>query len=165
MAEEENSNKGKGGKGKIIIIILVVLLLLIIAAVAFFLLSSGEEEIPEAAKPITEVAEPLQVPIFLSLDDFLVNLKGGRRYLKVKIQLMMSEPPAVNYLTLRKVEVRDMVLTELQELSVEDVNQSSAREALKQRLISAISSLFPSKPEWEDPNPLKKILFEEFVIQ
>jgi flagellar basal body-associated protein FliL len=57
------------------------------------------------------------------------------------------------------------VLSELQELSVEDVKQSDSREALKQRLISAISQLFPSKPEWEDPEPIKKVLFEEFVIQ
>jgi len=50
-------------------------------------------------------------------------------------------------------------------LSIEDVKQSEAREALRQRLISAISQIFPSKPEWEDPEPIRKILFEEFVIQ
>ncbi len=52
-----------------------------------------------------------------------------------------------------------------QGLSVEDVKKSDAREALKQRLISSISQVFPSKPEWEDPEPIKKVLFEEFVIQ
>ena len=78
---------------------------------------------------------------------------------------MLSEPGAAAYLTVRLVEVKDLVLGELQELSVEDVKQSDARDALKQRLISAISQLFPSKPEWEDPEPIKKVLFEEFVIQ
>ena len=65
----------------------------------------------------------------------------------------------------RQVEVKDIVLTELQELSIEDVKQSEAREGLRQRLISAISQIFPSKPEWEDPEPIRKVLFEEFVIQ
>ena len=110
-------------------------------------------------------AEPLAAPIFLSLDSFVVNLKDGRRYLKTSMQLMMSDPAASAYLTTRLVEVKDVVLTELQELSAEDVSQASAREALKQRLITSISKLFPPKPEWEDPEPIKKVLFEEFVIQ
>ena len=78
---------------------------------------------------------------------------------------MLSKPGAAAYLTMRLVEVKDIVLTELRELSVEDVKQSDAREALRQRLISAISQIFTSKPEWEDPEPIRKVLFEEFVIQ
>ena len=78
---------------------------------------------------------------------------------------MLSVPGAAAYLTMRLVEVKDIVLTELRELSVKDVKQSDAREALRQRLISAISQIFPSKPEWEDPEPIRKVLFEEFVIQ
>ena len=42
---------------------------------------------------------------------------------------------------------------------------SEARESLKLRLINVISGLFPTKPEWEDPEPIRKVLFEEFVIQ
>ena len=114
---------------------------------------------------VTNVAEPLAEPIFLPLESFVVNLKDGRRFLKTTIQLMLSEPGAAAYLTVRLVEVKDLVLGELQELSVEDVKQSDARDALKQRLISAISQVFPSTTEWEDPEPIKKVLFEEFVIQ
>ena len=36
-------------------------------------------------------AKPLAAPIFLPLDTYIVNLKGGRRYLKKTIQLMLSE--------------------------------------------------------------------------
>ena len=60
---------------------------------------------------------------------------------------------------------KDIVLSELQDLSVEDVKQAESREALRQRLISAISQIFPTKPEWADPEPIKKVLFEEFVLQ
>ena len=166
MADEEGS--GGGGKKKMIIIIVAVVLLLVIGIVVFILMSGGEEEeeeLPEVEQQVTNVAEPLAVPIFLPLESFVVNLKDGRRFLKTSIQLMLSEPGASAYLTMRLIEVKDIVLAELQELSVEDVKQSDAREALKQRLISAISQLFPSKPEWEDPEPIKKVLFEEFVIQ
>jgi flagellar FliL protein len=165
MADEEG---GGGGKKKMIIIIVAVVLLLVIGIVVFILMSGGdeeEEELPEVEQQVTNVAEPLAAPIFLPLESFVVNLKDGRRFLKTSIQLMLSEPGASAYLTMRLIEVKDIVLSELQELSVEDVKQSDSREALKQRLISAISQLFPSKPEWEDPEPIKKILFEEFVIQ
>ena len=171
MANEEGgggeSGGGGGGKKKMIIIIVAVMLLLIIGIVVFLLMSGGEEEeeLPEEEQQVTNVAEPLAEPIFLPLESFVVNLKDGRRFLKTTIQLMLSEPGAAAYLTVRLVEVKDLVLGELQELSVEDVKQSDARDALKQRLISAISQVFPSTPEWEDPEPIKKVLFEEFVIQ
>ena len=177
MAEEEieeggggNGNgetKSSGGKKKLIIIIVAVVLLLVIGIVVFLLMSGGEEEeeLPEEEQPVTDVAEPLAEPVFLPLESFVVNLKDGRRFLKTTIQLMLSEPGAAAYLTVRIVEVKDIVLAELQELSVEDVKQSDAREALRQRLISGISQIFPSKPEWEDPEPIRKVLFEEFVVQ
>ena len=173
MAEEEveeggggnGETKSGGGKKKLIILIVAVVLLLVIGIVVFLLMSGDEEELPEEEQPVTDVAEPLAEPVFLPLESFVVNLKDGRRFLKTTIQLMLSEPGAAAYLTVRLVEVKDIVLAELQELSVEDVKQSDAREALKQRLISSISQIFPSKPEWEDPEPIRKVLFEEFVVQ
>ena len=163
MADEEG---GGGGSKKKLIIIVAVVLLLVIGIVVFMLMSGEEEEqLPEEEMQVTDVAEPLAEPIFLPLESFVVNLKDGRRFLKTTIQLMLSEPAAAAYLTVRLVEIKDIVLAELQELSVEDVKQSDAREALRQRLISAISQIFPSEPEWEDPEPIRKVLFEEFVIQ
>jgi len=163
MADEEG---GGGGSKKKLIIIVAVVLLLVIGIVVFMLMSGEEEEqLPEEEMQVTDVAEPLAEPIFLPLESFVVNLKDGRRFLKTTIQLMLSEPAATAYLTVRLVEIKDIVLAELQELSVEDVKQSDAREALRQRLISAISQIFPSEPDWEDPEPIRKVLFEEFVIQ
>jgi flagellar FliL protein len=161
----DGETKSGGGKKKLIIIIVAVVLLLVIGIVVFLLMSGDEEELPEEEQPVTDVAEPLAEPVFLPLESFVVNLKDGRRFLKTTIQLMLSEPGAAAYLTVRLVEVKDIVLAELQELSIEDVKQSDAREALKQRLISSISQIFPSKPEWEDPEPIRKVLFEEFVVQ
>ena len=166
MADEEGGGGGGGGSKKKLIIIVAVVLLLVIGIVVFMLMSGEEEEqLPEEEMQVTDVAEPLEEPIFLPLESFVVNLKDGRRFLKTTIQLMLSEPAAAAYLTVRLIEIKDIVLAELQELSVEDVKQSDAREALRQRLISAISQIFPSEPEWEDPEPIRKVLFEEFVIQ
>ena len=161
MADEEGGGGGGGGgKKKLIIIIVAVVLLLVIAIVAVLLLTGGEEEEAEEEEivEVTEEGEPLAAPIFLPLDSYIVNLKDGRRYLKTTIQLMLSEEMANAYLTARIVEIKDIVLSE-------DVKQAESREALRQRLISAISQIFPTKPEWADPEPIKKVLFEEFVLQ
>ncbi|MBF0237024.1 MAG: flagellar basal body-associated FliL family protein [SAR324 cluster bacterium] len=165
MADEGEESGGGGGSKKLIIIIVAVIVLLLIAAAAwFFLQPKGEEEIVPDEK-ISSSAEPLAAPIFLNIDTFVVNLKDGRRYLKTTIQLMLSEQKASDYLNGRLVEVKDIVLSELQELSTEDIKMAEARNELKQRLISRISTLFPTKHDWEDPEPIKKVLFQEFFIQ
>ena len=130
----------------------------------FYPVLFAQEEVEEN-NVIREGPPPLADPLYLDLGTFVVNMPGDKYFLKTTIQLMLSEPGAAAYLTVRLVEVKDIVLAELQELSVEDVKQSDAREALKQRLISSISQIFPSKPEWEDPEPIRKVLFEEFVVQ
>ena len=63
------------------------------------------------------------------------------------------------------IEIKDIVLSELQDLTVEEVKKAESREALRQRLIKAISELLPSDPPWDDAKPIKKVLFEEFVLQ
>ena len=78
---------------------------------------------------------------------------------------MISDSRAATCLNEIMIEVRDIVLTELQDLSVKDIKQSDARNALKQRLISAISQILPKKTELEDLEPIRKVLFEELVIQ
>ena len=166
MADEEDESTEGGGNKKIIIIIAAVVVLLLIGVAAFFFLSGDKEDGETVAdEKITAEAEPLLVPLFLSLDTFTVNLKDGRRYLRTSIQLMMSDQMAVDYLTVRLIEVKDIVLTELQELSTEDIKQADARAELKLRLISRVSQLFPSKPDWDDPEPIKKVLFQEFYVQ
>ena len=118
MADEGEGEGGGGGGGessgggkKKIIIIVAVVLLLIIGIVVFLMMSGDEEEqLPEEELPVTDVAEPLAEPIFLPLESFVVNLKDGRRFLKASIQLMLSEPGAAAYLTVRLVEVKDIVL-------------------------------------------------------
>lgn len=168
MADEEMSEGGGGGGKMKIIIIALVVLLAVGAAVYFLVLAPGDEEGAEGAKQdeqISNVAEPLPEPIFMPLGSYLANLRDGRRYLKVTIQLMASEPAAVEYLNTRLPEVKDVINTELQKLSSEDLKQPASKDELRQNLISGISQLFPTKTDWEDPEPIKKVLFEEFIVQ
>ncbi len=173
MAEEEGGGSAGGGKLKLIIIIVAVLLLLLGGAGAayFFLFSSPptpeeeEQALAEAEKALSQEVEPLETPIFVPLGTYTVNLKDGRRYLRAKIQLMMSESSAADYLTLRLVEIKDIVNSELQLLSVEALSTPEGKEELKNELTKKITALFPKEPDWDDPHVLRKVLFEEFYMQ
>ncbi len=168
MADEDEGEGGGGGGKKIIIIIVAVLLLIGIGVgvyLMFFQPKDEEQELAEAEAAISKAAEPLENPMFIPLGTYIANLRDGRRYIKTTIQLMVSEEKVVEYLNLRLVEVKDIVNTELQNLSVEDTKLPGGREELKQKLISKISELFPRKPDWDDPDPIKKVLFEEFYVQ
>ena len=169
MAEEVESG---GGKSKLLIIIVAIFLLLLGGGAATYLflfstLTPEEEEkaLIEEEKALSREVEPLETPIFVSLGTYTVNLKDGRRYLRAKIQLMMSEQAAADYLTLRLVEIKDIVNSELQLLSVEVLSTPEGKENLKNELTQKIMALFPKAPDWEDPHVLRKVLFEEFYMQ
>ena len=138
MSDEEEGGEGGGGGNKMVIIIVAVLILLIAGGAAAFFLMGGddEEELEEEViEDVSASAEPLAEPQFLVVGEFVANIRDGRRYLKTSIQLMLSEAAAMEYLNLRLVEVKDVVLSELQSLTIEDINQPGGKEALKQQLI------------------------------
>jgi len=172
MADEEIGDEGGGGggggKGKLIVIIIAVIILIIVGIVAFFFFtSSGDMKQDERVTEMStsDSTEPLKDPQFLELGSTISNLKEGRRYLKVSITLMLSEGEARDYLQKRLVEVQDIVLSELQSQSLDDLQKSNGKEELTQKLIGKISQIFPSDPDWDDPFPIKKVLFTEFYVQ
>lgn len=170
MAEGEG-----GGKGKLIKLIImgVVALLLLggigIGAYLWFFSGDGEEE---AAAELARAgvgggtASVIEDPVFLPIGTFIVNLADGRRYLKTNLELMLNEEVAKIYLSDRLSEVKDLVVSELQTLSTEQLRDPGEREQLKQRLLSKIESLLPTKDRpWDDPRPIKKVLITEFYLQ
>ena len=173
------ADDGGGGKLKLIIIAVVVLLLIgggIFAAITF--LGGGEEEMGAAQPGATgggggavspagaQNSALIENPIFLPIGTFIVNLADGRRYLKTNLELMLSEEAVKLYLEQRLSEVKDLIVSELQTLSTEQLRDPAEREQLKQRLLSKVETLLPTKDvEWEDPRPIKKVLITEFYLQ
>ena len=105
------------------------------------------------------VSSPCEEP------EYLLELLRKRKFQGSKLRLNVARGQPTEKHPCGRVMLKDAVLSEMQTLSAEDVAQSEARESLKLRLINVISGLFPTKPEWEDPEPIRKVLFEEFVIQ
>ena len=164
------------GKRKLIIIIVgAAVLVMIIAATVIFSLMSGEEteEPKEGTKPVAEVKKPkpetkLSEPeelIYLKLKPFTTTIGKESRYVKISMYFKMgsSEPSA--FLGLRLAEVKDAVIAVLQKTDSKEVKQDGWVERLKERIIIRVSSLFPKEPEWEDPKPIRSVLFQELLIQ
>ncbi len=109
--QEEGAGEepSKGGALKWIIIAVVVTVVLGGGAAVWFFVLGGEDEKPKAAKSGEKGAEvPLAGPI-ISLKTFIVNLAdpGGRRYLKVKLDLELTNREVEKELRARLPEVRE----------------------------------------------------------
>jgi len=174
MADEEDGNseesdeEGGGGLNLPLIIGGVIVVVLIAVAVWFFMFYGGDED-SEFDEEITieevDAEDPAADPLFLDLGSRVVNLMDGRRYLKTTIQLLIVDQAVFDYLRFRMVEVKAIVLSELQEISSEDIDTKQGREELKAKLIRAIKKTFPSRPDWDTADPIRKLLFLEFMLQ
>jgi flagellar FliL protein len=192
MAEVNEVNVSRGGRmaeaqaaakgGKLKLMLIAVLLLIVLGGGAagglWFFLGHGKNE--DMARAGGDRAAgggghggiegcPTENLNYITLGDFVVNLADGRRYLKTKIDLMLCDKKvaAVNaYLAARMAEIKDLVISELQTLSSEQLRDQKERELLRQRLLRRVESLLPNtEHDWEDPNPIKKVLITEFYLQ
>ncbi len=162
-----------GGLGRIIKLILFVFLLGLLGIggyLAYTFLTGGRGGAGMESAGTADIRSgggSIEDPFYMDLGEFIVNLADGRRYLKTKLILLLSEENAKEYLTLRMAEVRDLVNAELQTLTSEQLRDGRNRTLLKKRLINKIRSLLPNDKDrnWDDPDPIKKVLVTEFYLQ
>ncbi|MCH9044536.1 MAG: flagellar basal body-associated FliL family protein [SAR324 cluster bacterium] len=163
---------GGGAMGRFIKLILAVVLLGLFGAGGFavWLFLESDADVPGAAQATAELRKgggSISDPHYLELGDFIVNLSGGRRYLKTNLQLLISEEAAKTYLELRLAEVKDVIVAELQTLDSEQLRDPRDRTLMKKRILEQVESLLPNNKDrdWDDPKPLKKLLITEFYLQ
>jgi len=103
--------------------------------------------------------EQLLGPIY-SLDTFIVNLadKGGSRYLRVTMDLEMSNSALEDELTKRLPQVRDSILMILPSKRFEDISTAEGKVALRDEMLEKLNG-FLTKGQ------ISKIYFKEFVVQ
>ena len=105
-----------------------------------------------------DVKEPLG-PIF-SLETFIVNLadKGGKRYLRVTMDLELGNTELENEITKRLPQVRDSVLMILPAKRFEDINSAEGKITLRDEILDALNGFLTQ-------GQVTKIYFKEFVVQ
>ena len=103
--------------------------------------------------------EKLLGPIF-PLDTFIVNLadKGGKRYLRITIDLELDSEDLESEVTKRLPQVRDSILTILPTKRFEDISSAEGKTALRDQMLERINGLLAR-------GQITNIYFKEFVVQ
>ena len=105
-----------------------------------------------------DVKQPLG-PIF-SLETFIVNLadKGGKRYLRVTMDLELGNPELETELNKRLPQVRDSVLMILPSKRFEDISSVEGKMVLRDEILDVLNGFLTQ-------GQVSKIYFKEFVVQ
>jgi len=161
---EENEKEGqtppekKGSKITLIIIIVVVLLLLAGGgAAAYFLLFKDKSVAGE--KKSAGKDNPLVIVMF-PMDPFIVNLidNEGERYLKIVLQLELSDQKMVEEIKLLNPKIRDMILDLLSSKTYKEMMDPLGKQRLRDEISMRIN-VNATKGK------VLKVYFTEFVIQ
>lgn len=144
----------------------IALFLLLTALFSFVSssLNAAEEEVEEI-KVIREGPPPLEDPQYLDLGTFVVNMPGDKYFLKSSIQLAFENSAAKEWLLARLPIAKDLIITHLNSITVEQFDDTKSRAVIKNDLQVRLNSLFPNKAVWEDSVPIRRILFLEFYRQ
>ena len=94
------------------------------------------------------------------LEPFIVNIYDGQelRYLKVKVELEMTNPAVKAELDARLAPIRDAVLILLSTKTLQEVQDIQGKNQLKEEILAAINKNIP-------PGKIAKVYFTDFVVQ
>ena len=123
------------------------------------------QEVDEEDSVIREGPPPLVDPLYLDLGTFVVNMPGDKYFLKSSIQLAFVNSSAKEWLENRLPIARDLVITHLNSITVEQFDNTKNRAVIKNDIKIRLNSLFPNKSSWGDTLPIRRILFLEFYRQ
>src|SRR5210317_270442 len=109
----------------------------------------------DASVPVEELLGPIY-----PLDTFIVNLadKGGKRYLRITIDLELDSKDLESEVTKRLPQVRDSILTILPTKRFDDISSAKGKTALRDQMLERINGLLAR-------GRVTNIYFKEFVVQ
>ncbi len=154
--EQEEKKDGEQKKSfpvKAIVIGLLVLVVLGAAGGGGFWFYTQQTAKKEAApKPA--------VAVMWAMEPFIVNLmdNNGERYLKLAIQLEISDPKGVAELDQMKPKLRDNVLDLLSAKSVKELMDMAGKQRLREEIAMRLNTFLTA-------GKVSKVYFTEFVIQ
>ena len=156
--EEKKKGKKKGSLLKWIIFILVPLILLggggFFAYIKFFH-SPAESEKKEVKK---EKTGEEKLGYIYPLSTFVVNLSGGKRYLKASISLELDSEKGGEEMEKRLPRIRDNILMLLSNESFENISTPLGKDNLKKKITDKLNAFFRH-------GKIKNIYFTEFIVQ
>lgn len=165
--------KPKGNMVLIAIIVMLVVLLLGGGAAAFFLLGSSDEQStvtapaaqqqdgkPEKKKGSKKSTDHLTIGPMYPMAPFVVNLlsETGNRFLKVAIDLELSDIKAQPEIDHKKSLIRDIIIRTFSSKTFEEISTLKGKDKLKEEVLDKIN-------ENLSDGQIKNIYFTDFVVQ
>ena len=170
-----------GSKKKLFIIIGAAVLVLVIAGVVvFMMMGKGDKKkegadahgAPAAAEGGHGAAPPAAggghgaagatpgVSTVFTLEPFIVNIYDGQelRYLKVKVELEMSNAAVKPELEGRLAAIRDAILVVLTTKTLQEIQDAQGKNQLREEILTAISKIVAQ-------GKVSKVYFTDFVVQ
>jgi flagellar FliL protein len=154
MEEPDQQPKAKKGLPMKWIIIISIALLIIAAGAAagYYFFSKTQSKKPPEEKPAVITIWPMEA--------FVVNISdvGGERYLKLVIQLELSEPGAVAELEQIKPRLRDSILDLLTPKTYKELMDLAGKQRLREDIAGRVNNALTK-------GKVTKVYFTEFVVQ
>ena len=153
----------------LVIIIGAVILVLGMMGGGFFLMwtqmnnTLAQVQMQNAGGNATEEAaaeeEATILPTF-KMDTLIVNLadQGGKRYLRITMELELSAPEVIEEINLRMPQLRDTFLMVLPSKQYEEIRGTEGKIALRDELIAKMNAILKK-------GTVTTIYFTEFVVQ
>lgn len=117
--------------------------------------NSGNGDLPNQEAILENPLGPI-----ISLETFIVNLadKGGKRYLRLTMDLELGNPEMESEIQKRMPQVRDSILMILPSKRFADISSVEGKIALRDELLAGLNSFLLQ-------GEVTKIYFKEFVVQ
>ena len=138
---------------------------MLLVLLSLTVLIAGCEEEEEEPEVVRQGPPPLEKPSYFDLGTFIVNMPGDKYYLKGSLQLAFGDAAPKVWMEARLPIVKDLVIAQLKTVTVEQFDDLKNRKLFKRDLQVRLNSLFPNESPWEEPEPVRKVLFSEFYRQ
>ena len=152
---------------KLLFIVLGVVLLLVVGMggclfMMWSKMSAINTQIATAAeaKDGQKATDQVMIGPIMALDTFIVNLAdaGGKRFLRVTIDLELSNPELRDEMKTRLPQVRDAILMILPTKHFDDISSTEGKMALRDELLASLNEFLTTAQ-------IGHIYFKEFVVQ
>jgi flagellar FliL protein len=153
---EEQAEQPKPKKGLPIkwigIAVAVVLVVAVGAGGGYYFLTKKESAAKTVKKPEVVTIWPMEA--------FVVNIAnaGGDRYLKMIVQLELSEPGAVAELEQIKPRLRDAILDLLATKTIQELMDLTGKQRLREDIAGRVNNVLTQ-------GKITRVYFTEFVLQ
>jgi flagellar FliL protein len=174
MAEEVEEVEEKKSGGNMVLILIVVLLVVLLVGgglAAFFLLGSDDEAMrsqpqqsaqsaPTKRKASRRSSDYLTIGPMYPMSQFVVNLlsESGGKYLKVALDIELSEEELASEMDMKKSLIRDIIIRSLSSKTFEEVSTMKGKDRLKDEIVNSINDVLAD-------GQINNIFFTDFVVQ